>query len=151
MAAQEIIRVVPALDADALARCIDIRREVFIAEQGVPEAEEIDGRDPDCTHFLALEEDTPVGCARLLVTDGGEAKAQRVAVLKSYRGRGVGVLIMRALEDAAQTHGHTCVILGAQLSAVPFYERIGYVAYGDVFLDAGIEHRMMRRPLAPKS
>ncbi len=133
---------------DDWARCVDIRRAVFIEEQGVSERDELDGLDDRCVHFLALDHAAAVGTARLWVTPEGQAKAQRVAVLARHRGRGIGGRLMSALEHAAATAGHREVILGAQLSAVSFYEGIGYVAYGPVFDDAGIDHRMMKKALA---
>jgi len=136
-------------DAPDLARCLALRRRVFIVEQQVPEAEEVDGRDPACLHVLATRDGAVVGTARLRVTDQGVAKAERVAVHRELRGHGVGRRVMRALEAEAARQGHAAVVLGAQLDAVPFYERLGYESYGPVFLDAGIEHRMMRLSLVP--
>ena len=135
---------------EELQACLAIRRTVFIEEQGVPERDEIDGRDRDCRHFLALPEKSSglraaIGTARLLFSDEGYAKAQRVAVLKAWRGKGVGAALMFALEGEAARASFSLVLLAAQITAVPFYERLGYEAYGDVFLDAGIEHRSMRK------
>jgi predicted GNAT family N-acyltransferase len=132
---------------DRLPVCLGLRRQVFIDEQGVPEEEEVDGLDPLCAHFLAEHGGRPVGTARLWETPDGRAKAQRVAVLRDWRGQGVGAALMAALEAEARARGHAAVVLGAQLEAVPFYERLGYAPYGEVFLDAGIAHRMMRRGL----
>lgn len=135
---------------EELQACLAIRKIVFIDEQGVPERDEIDGRDRDCRHFLALPEKgstlrAAIGTARLLFTDDGYAKAQRVAVLKQWRGKGVGAALMFALEGEAARTGYGLVVLAAQKVAIPFYERLGYEAYGDEFLDAGIEHRLMRK------
>ena len=116
-----------------------IRRIVFIEEQRVPQAEEWDGRDDESLHFLATLAGTPVGTARLL-PDG---QIGRVAVLASTRGTGVGYQLMKAAIQAAKTAGHTRVALSAQLHALAFYERLGFVAHGDVFMDAGIPHRAM--------
>lgn len=123
---------------------------MFIHEQGVPEHEEIDDQDPVCTHFLALpsssaSEEEAYGTARLWISPEGEAKAQRVAVAANARGQGVGRALMEALEEHVRARGLREVKLGAQLSAVPFYEQLGYTAYGEVFDDAGIPHRMMKR------
>ncbi len=136
--------------SEELTACLAIRRAVFIDEQRVPEAEEIDGHDRECRHFLALPEKqsllkVAMGTARLLFTDDGYAKAQRVAVVKAWRGKGVGAALMFALEGEAARAGFPVVVLAAQKKAIPFYERQGYVAYGDVFQDAGIEHRLMRK------
>ncbi|MEM1418220.1 MAG: GNAT family N-acetyltransferase [Myxococcota bacterium] len=141
MEALRILRHAPLADAHA------IRRTVFIEEQGVTEREEIDGLDPVCTHFVAYRGETPVGTARLRVTDEGVAKAERVAVLSGERGRGTGAALMEALHAAARDAGHGEVVLGAQLSAVPFYARLGYETFGEPFEDARIPHRWMRRAL----
>ncbi len=117
----------------------DIRRVVFIDEQQVPQEEEWDGRDPACRHFLATLDGKPVGTARLL-PDG---HIGRVAVLADVRGAGVGGLLMNAAVAAAQRLGHRQVALSAQLHALAFYERLGFVAHGDEFMDAGIPHREM--------
>lgn len=127
-----------------------LRREVFIAEQGVSEHDELDDLDDACVHFLALPRegaplDEAYGTARLWPRPDGTAKAQRVAVSRDARGRGVGRALMAALEDEARRRGLREVVLGAQLSAVPFYLALGYSPYGEVFDDAGIPHRMMRK------
>lgn len=121
-------------EADLLA----IRRTVFIAEQNVPEHEEIDGLDPACVHVLVWENNQPIACAR--IKDDG--KIGRVAVLASHRGTGLGAQIM---EYCTQLVISWALVpqLDAQLQALPFYEKLGYVAYGPEFLDAGIPHRKM--------
>ena len=122
---------------------LDIRREVFCVEQGVDESEEIDGLDPECRHYLARLAGEPVGTARTrFLANAGGVKIERVAVLKSIRGRGIGKAIMiRVLEDI--TVGRA--VLNAQLQVENFYARLGFVAKGDVFQEAGIEHvRMVR-------
>lgn len=116
-----------------------IRRVVFIDEQRVPQEEEWDGSDADCLHFLAMLNGKPVGTARLL-PDG---HIGRVAVLSSARGTGIGYQLMEATIEAARAAGHTHAALSAQLHALAFYERLGFVAHGDVFMDAGIPHREM--------
>jgi predicted GNAT family N-acyltransferase len=116
---------------------------VFIEEQAVPEHIETDGLDPLCVHFLAVASGTDLGAARLRFVNGQVAKAERVAVFARCRGRGIGRLLMCALEEAAWTAGANKVKLGAQMSAVPFYLRLGYSAVGPEFNEAGIPHRMM--------
>ncbi|WKD29498.1 GNAT family N-acetyltransferase [Halomonas sp. KG2] len=117
----------------------EIRRVVFIEEQSVPQEEEWDGRDEQCSHFIAYLEDQPVGTARLL-PDG---HIGRVAVLDSARGAGIGYQLMEAAIQAAREAGHTHVALSAQLHALAFYQRLGFVAHGGTFMDAGIPHREM--------
>ena len=123
-----------------------IRREVFVVGQGVPAEIEVDGRDADCAHVLALVDGAPVGTARLRVVDG-HGKAERVAVLASHRGLGLGVALMAALEALARDAGHDQLHLHAQWPVVPFYERLGYVGRGDPFDEAGIRHLAMGRHL----
>jgi predicted GNAT family N-acyltransferase len=127
--------------------CWAIRREVFVIGQQVTEDEEIDGRDPECVHFLAKLDGEPVGAARMRRSAEGVAKAERVAVLLRARGAGVGTALMRALERYASQKGYREILLGAQVSALPFYEKLGYIVEGDEFLDARIPHRRMRRRL----
>lgn len=138
------VQIIPG-DGD-LAACRDIRRRVFIEEQNVTEEEEWDGLDEECVHFLAVDSE-PLGTARLRVTEDGQAKAERVAVLTSARRRGVGAAVMQALEAEASRRGHPSIALGAQLQAMPFYRDLGYEAYGPEFDDAGIPHRMMKKAL----
>jgi len=141
---EHVLIRVTTVGPDLLPLCHAIRREVFVLGQAVPEALEIDGEDLECTQFLAYDGDRPVGTARMKhLADA--AKAQRVAVLSSERGRGIGAALMAALEAEAARVGLPEVVLGAQTHAIPFYERIGYQAYGPVYLDAGIEHRDMRK------
>ncbi len=118
----------------------EIRRVVFIDEQCVPLAEEWDGRDDACRHFLALRGATALGTARLL-PDG---HVGRVAVLREARGLGIGIALMQAAIAAARRLGHGKVELAAQTHALAFYEQLGFAAFGEVFMDAGIPHRNMR-------
>ena len=136
-----------------LERCLEIRREVFIEEQQIAKHLELDDLDPDCTHFLAWsgpdrDAALAVGTARLWIDSAGVAKAHRVAVLAAARGIGIGRWLMRAVEEETRTRGIAELILGAQHIAIPFYEAIGYEAFGEDFDDAGIPHRMMRCKLA---
>lgn len=127
--------------------CLDIRLRVFVAEQNVPEEEERDSYEESARHFLALWSCDAAGTARAIVKEPGLIKIGRVAVLPPYRKFGIGVALMRAVE--AEFAGATFQ-LDAQLQAMGFYEKLGYVAEGPVFDDAGIPHRTMfkRAPLA---
>ena len=130
-----------------LATCHAIRRTVFIEGQGVPEDIEVDGRDPVCRHVVAYVLDHAVGTARLRFTPE-KAKAERVAVLQSSRGLGIGAILMTALEDIARQAGYATVHLHAQQAVVPFYEHIGYRKHGEVFYEADIPHLAMYKPCA---
>jgi predicted GNAT family N-acyltransferase len=133
--------------------CFAVRKDVFVAEQKVPEDIEYDAYDAVAVHVLAVREDgVPLGTGRLL--HGGAAAAKtggdpavgslgRLAVTAAARGLGVGAALVRAVEEAARARGLTAVDLHAQTHALGFYERLGYEAYGPEFPDAGIPHRAM--------
>ncbi|MGW7822589.1 GNAT family N-acetyltransferase [Streptomyces puniciscabiei] len=137
--------------------CFAVRKEVFVVEQGVDETIEYDAHDAVAVHVLAVREDgAPLGTGRLLHGEAAVAKTGadpsvgslgRLAVARAARGLGVGVALVRAIEDAARARGLTAVDLHAQTHALGFYERLGYAAYGPEFPDAGIPHRAMRRTL----
>jgi predicted GNAT family N-acyltransferase len=137
--------------------CFRVRKEVFVGEQGVPEDIEYDAYDAVAVHVLAVREDgVPLGTGRLLHGEAAAGKTGgdvtvgslgRLAVTQAARGLGVGAALVRAVEDAARVRGLVAVDLHAQTHALEFYERLGYVAYGPDFPDAGIPHRAMRRGL----
>lgn len=141
---------VEILPYERFDECLAIRLEVFVEEQQVPLEEEEDGRDPDCIHFLASEAGEAVGTARLRLLEDGTGKAERVAVVASGRRGGIGRALMQALEAEARTQGAPGMQLNAQLTAIPFYEAIGYEATGPVFDDAGIPHRKMTKALVTR-
>ena len=119
-----------------------VRHAVFVVEQGVPESLEWDDADGVSLHALAVDADgAPIGCARLL-PDG---HIGRVAVLRAWRRRGVGAALLARLIGEAHACGDPRVVVNAQVEAMPFYARYGFVATGDVFEEAGISHRVMER------
>ncbi len=125
--------------------CFAVRHTVFVGEQNVPVDLERDALDATAIHLLATHGDQPVGTARIVVK-GDTGKIGRVCVLRKQRGTGLGAALIRtALEILRDTPGVTRAALGAQIDALGFYEKLGFTAYGDVFDDAGIEHRMMER------
>ncbi len=129
---------------DELATCLAIRRVVFIEGQNVPEHEEVDGKDPDCLHYILTQDGKAIATARVLPLDT-RAKIQRVAVLAEARSSGVGTKIMRfILDDLRQNHAFTSAVLGSQTHAIGFYETLGFEAFGPEYDDAGIPHRDMR-------
>ncbi len=139
-----MIHIVPTRD---IAACRALRRTVFIEEQGVSEAIEVDGLDDTAIHLLATRDGIPVGCARLLV-QGSIGKVGRVCVLREARGTGLGAELMRAaIGELRQIPGVTTAKLGSQSHAIPFYERLGFTATGPEYLEAGIPHRDMILPL----
>ncbi len=130
-----------------LELCRNLRRTVFIEEQKVPEHEEWDGLDGEAVHLLASQDDRPRGTARILIR-GNVGKIGRVCVLAADRGRGVGAALIRAALDCLAGRGDvTQARLSSQTHAIGFYERLGFVAQGPVYDDAGIPHRDMVRDL----
>ncbi|WP_405054017.1 GNAT family N-acetyltransferase [Tabrizicola sp.] len=126
-----------------IAACRALRRTVFIEEQGVSEADEVDDLDDQAIHLLATDQGRPVGSARLLIT-GEVGKVGRVCVLPAARGTGLSAALMRAAVAELRTvPGVRRVKLGAQTQALAFYARLGFTATGPVYLDAGIAHRDM--------
>lgn len=130
---------------DDLETCLRLRRVVFVEEQGVSEADEIDGLDEECLHLLATVSGVAAGTARIHLT-GSTAKIGRVCVLADHRGIGLGAALIREALELAKG-GATQAKLGAQTYALPFYEQLGFVATGPVYDDAGIPHRDMVRDL----
>lgn len=117
----------------------EVRRRVFIEEQGVPESMEWEASDAACSWFLAQAGGDTIGIVRL-TPDG---RLGRMAVLGPWRRRGVGRALLDVALRAARTAGWPEVTLHAQIDAIPFYRRAGFVADGDIFIEAGIRHRAM--------
>jgi predicted GNAT family N-acyltransferase len=118
-----------------------IRHQVFIKEQGVPEALEWDEADATATHFIAMLNGEAVATARLTA----EGQIGRMAVLPQYRNQGVGSELLEFVLEKAKNSKTEQLFLHAQVSAIPFYTRHGFTVAGDVFYEAGIPHRKMAR------
>ena len=120
-----------------------IRQKVFIQEQGVPENMEVDEHDPSAKHALAYEGSLCVGTGRLVTLDSHHAQIGRMAVLSAYRNRGVGKAILSHLIALAKEDGVLTLMLHSQVSAISFYAKLGFIAQGPVYDEAGIPHRNM--------
>lgn len=131
-------------DLDA---ALDLRRRVFCDEQGFTAVDEIDGRDGEATHLVAVDGRGHVVATCRLLTDGDDLVLGRMAVERAVRGRGVAQDLLAAVDGHGRGAGARSIRLGAQLEARGVYARAGYAEEGDVFLDAGAEHITMRRPL----
>jgi len=117
-----------------------IRRIVFIEEQHVPEELEWDEFDETSHHVLALDNNnTAIGCGRIK-PDG---QIGRMAVLKDWRNKGVGNAILETLLNRAKESGLNEIYLHAQLTAIEFYEKSGFIVNSNEFMDAGIPHKTM--------
>ena len=120
-----------------------IRFTVFCEEQGVPREIELDEQDSASIHAVVFEGERPVATGRLL-PDG---HIGRMAVLKGWRNRGIGGLMLQKLIERAKARGDREVALSAQVHAVPFYRAHGFITDGGEYLEAGIRHQAMRRSL----
>ncbi len=116
-----------------------IRRQVFIEEQKVPEEMEWDEYDVSSVHCLALVNGKAVGTGRLM----NNGQIGRMAVLKNYRGKGIGTAVLRFLIDQHQSRSNTPITIHAQTHAIDFYKNLGFVINGDEFDEAGIPHYEM--------
>ncbi len=127
----------------ARAHAAPIRFAVFVEEQGVPREIELDQHDAGSVHAIVFDQDKAVATGRLL-PDG---HIGRMAVLKPWRGRGIGALMLDRLIQRARERGDAEVALSAQVHAVPFYRAHGFVEEGAEYMEAGIAHQAMRRAL----
>ncbi len=119
-----------------------IREKVFIEEQHVTEELEWDDEDKNCTHVLAFDnENNPIGTARIK-KDG---HIGRMAVLKEHRNKGIGSALLNKLTEFAQLNNYTKLYLHAQVEAIPFYKKHGFIICSEEFMDAGIPHKTMTK------
>ena len=132
---------------DELAGALALRRAVFVEEQGVPLDEELDDRDAEAVHLVALDGGAVVGTCRLL--EAGDAlKLGRMAVAPTARRRGIAARLLEEAEVQALARDVRVIRLSSQVGARAVYERAGYTAYGERFVEAGIDHVMMEKTLA---
>jgi predicted GNAT family N-acyltransferase len=143
---EALLEVRLARNPEEVDAALRLRERVFAVEQGVrPEADR-DGRDPEATHVVALDDGRVLGTCRL-VFQGDLARLGRMAVEQEMRGRGVGAAILREAERAALGAGARRISLHAQLPARSLYERDGYEQRGAEFVEEGIEHVTMEKTI----
>jgi predicted GNAT family N-acyltransferase len=130
-----------------VAAAFAVRHEVFVVGQQVPPELERDAADGSAVHVVAEAGGRVVGAGRLVV-DGAVGVLGRLAVLPELRGSGFGVQLVRLIEQQAVARGCTTVELHAQVPVRGFYQRLGYLAYGDEYDEAGIPHISMRKQLS---
>jgi predicted GNAT family N-acyltransferase len=133
-----------------VAAALALREEIFCGEQGVTLADERDGRDAEAVHLVVVEDGAVIGTCRLLA-EGTTMKLGRMAVAPAARGRGLAGALLEEADAQSRALGAARIALAAQLTAQSIYRRAGYEPYGDVFLDAGIDHVMMAKDLAQPS
>lgn len=136
-----MLQLLPWAQAQAWAE--SVRRQVFIEEQQIDEADEWDAQDAQALHAVVLNEaGMPLATGRMFPDSQqvGMALIGRMAVVKAMRGRGLGKQVLQALMQAAKQAGFTHVKLHAQTSAQAFYAAQGFVPEGDVYDEVGIAH-----------
>ncbi len=130
-----------------MTAALTLRHDVFCIEQGVPENEELDGRDHEGIHLVALGEGELLGTCRVLMV-GATAQFSRLAVRQSARRRGVATALLEEAEVETRAAGGNRLVLHAQTYARELYETAGYRPRGREFWEAGIEHVAMEKVLA---
>lgn len=129
----------------AIEDAMHVRRVVFQKEQLIAATDDFDGNDDVATHIIAYHHEEAVGTGRLRKITDDTVKIERVAVLKKLRGKGIGKLIMRTLDEHAATTGVRRATLDAQSHAKAFYESMGYQQEGEEFEEVGIPHIVMTK------
>ena len=124
---------------EELLRVMMIRAIVFMEEQGIAHADEMDGKDLEAVHVLGELDGEPVACGRIRY-QGDRAFLQRLAVRRAWRGRGVGAKLLQFMLDQCRKDGFSIFELHAQTRAMGFYRRHGFTACGEEFEEAGIPH-----------
>jgi predicted GNAT family N-acyltransferase len=141
------VEVREARSDDEVAEALALRSRVFCDEQGVSFEADQDGRDPEATHIVAVDEGAVIGTCRLLFR-GPVARLGRLAVQAERRGDGVAAAILKEADRVAVDAGAETIALHAQTYAQSLYEAAGYEEYGPAFVEEGIEHVAMEKRLA---
>ena len=130
-----------------LKEAFQVRKRVFVEEQGISEVLELDGYDSEALHVVVQYGETTIGTARVLFPNPGVAKIERMAILKTFRRKGIGSRIISFLKEELKGKKVNKVIIHAQCSAAPFYKSCGFVESGVPFSEAGIPHIKMEAQL----
>ncbi len=146
MTATVDFEVRPARDPSELQDALRLRYDVFCVEQGVPEREELDGRDHEGIHLVAVKGGELLGTCRIVLI-GATAQFSRLAVRTGARRRGIATALLREAEAVTRAAGGRRLVLHAQIYVLPLYEGVGYRVRGGVFTEAGIEHVAMEKEL----
>lgn len=140
------IEVRKVLSPEDFEECLRIRRKVFIDEMNVPEADEIDAFEEEATHYLVTVDGKPAATGRTRLKKGF-VKFERIATLSEFRGKGLASALMKVMQqDALQIHPEYLSAMHAQVSAISFYLKLGWVTVGEVFEESGIDHQVMILP-----
>jgi predicted GNAT family N-acyltransferase len=127
---------------DGLSQLKNIREKVFIQEQKVTPQLEWDGMDEKAIHFLVFNDKAAIGCARAIVIKD-HMQLGRMAVLKEYRGQGIGSALIEKAMTTAKLNQLSAIYISAQCHAIDFYKKFGFEVTSDIYLNAEIPHRDM--------
>jgi predicted GNAT family N-acyltransferase len=141
------IEIRPAMTERDVAGALNLRRLVFVVEQGVPAELEHDEADAAAIHVVAVQDGTVVATGRLLLAQPGSARIGRMAVASHLRRRGLGSRVLDCLEQQARLQGSHELLLHAQTPVRDFYAGLGYKVQGEEFMEAGIRHITMAKRL----
>lgn len=130
-----------------LEGALKVRREVFIKEQGISPEEEYDGCDEEALHMVVMDRGKVIGTARVRFLSDRQAKIERMAILKSFRRRGIGSRILSFLNEELDDKQVDELVLHAQYSVMAFYRSCGFKEIGSPFLEADIKHIKMKKRL----
>ena len=130
-----------------LQQAFEVRRQVFVQEQGVSEDLVFDGQDREALHIVVKDGERAIGSARVQFLADNRAKLERMAVLNRYRRKGIGREMLLFLDAVWKDKQVQQVIVHAQLAVVPFYKSCGFHPVGLPFQEAGIKHIKMRKQL----
>ena len=140
-----LFQIIEAKKEKQIQLCVEIRKEVFISEQGVDPRIEIDNIDYKCEHILAFYKNQPVGTARLQKISEEKYKVGRMAVRQKHRRYGIGSKILQFIENHLKKKQIKLVELNAQKYVEKFYLKNGYFTVGDEFFEADILHIKMQK------
>lgn len=133
-----------------LAGCLEVRRKVFIDEKKVPESIEVDGNDSleaECEHFLVTDHGKPIGAFRCVMEKEDTVKLERFCIVEAYRGRNVGTEMSRFVENYYREKGVSYMVANAKFETYKFYEKNGFQAISEVFIEADTPHIKIRKKL----
>ncbi len=130
-----------------LQEAFEVRRQVFVREQGISEDLVFDGHDREALHMVVKDGERVIGSARVQFLADNQTKLERMAILKRYRRKGIGKEMLLFLDTVWKGNQVQQVIIHAQLEVVPFYKLCGFDEFGSPFREAGIKHIKMRKQL----
>ena len=130
-----------------LKEAFEVRKKVFIEEQGIAEYLEFDGNDGQALHMVVMDGERVIGTARVLFLATNQAKLERMAILKPFRRKGIGRKLIYHLHEDLIKRQVEQVVLHAQCSVAAFYKLCGFEESGSPFWEAGIKHIKMQKKL----